>query len=340
MRLRGALASAFAMLWASASDANEPSTDGSAVAITSTGQCLKPAAVAFELERLRPRQPGDGRLRLDIREGQRDVTVEFYRDGRLAGDRSFDDVPSHCGERIRLVAVAIAVALERLLEAEAKAEADEAARAAPPASLDDAPAVVAPVEGAPPPLENRAPAPSTKLPGPRESIALDVFMAPAAEAAVGVTPAVGAGAALDVGLYLGRRLSFGASGHWLVGLPYDLGPGEVEARLLVVALGGCFTPYEARPLRVAACSRVLGGSWRAVGRGYGRDSEATQAWLAVEVGPRAEVALSKHIALHVEADVLVPFTRPTLEIRDRSEILRATTPAVGALLSAGPLLRF
>ncbi|WP_146651410.1 hypothetical protein [Labilithrix luteola] len=91
---------------------------------------------------------------------------------------------------------------------------------------------------------------------------------------------------------------------------------------------------------MAACSRVLGGSWRAVGRGYGRDSEATQAWFAVEVGARAEVALSRHVALHVEADVLVPFTRPTLEIRDRSEILHATTPALGALLSAGPLLRF
>lgn len=334
MRLRGALASAFAVLWSSVSDASEPPTDGSVLAITSTGQCLKPAAVAVELARLRPGQPGDGRLSLDIRERPHDVTVEVYRDGRLVGDRSFDDVPSDCGERKRLVAVAIAVALEQLLEA------DEAAQASSPSSRDGA-TDVAPAEEPPPAPANRTLARATTTrPGPRESTALDVFVAAAAEAAIGVTPGVGVGAALDVGLYLGRRWSLGASGHWLVGLPYDLGPGEVDASLLVIALGGCFAPYETRPLRVAACSRVLGGSWRAVGRGYGRDSEATQAWVAFEVGARAEVALAKQFALHVEADVLVPFTRPTLEIRDRSEILRATTPALGALLSAGPLLRF
>lgn len=322
-----------ALVWSSRAAAgpeterSEPSTDGGSLVVTSADACLTASSTVREIERFRPRRPEDVGLRIELRTEGDDLVAEIFRDGKVLGERPFPEAPTDCGERRRLVGIALAVALERL--------ASEARTEAPPPEKGEAPAS----EAAMPPPPQAAPERRRASPRPARASSLEWTTDVHGEASAGVFPTPGFGAGVSVGPR-SRLGSIELGVDWQRGLSYVLGPGEVDLALLSASARGCLVLAARRGLAFDACLAFRAGRWQAAGRGYERASVANEPWAGASAGLRASLALSSVVGLRVEVDAIVPVLRAPLAVRDGSDTLRADTSPVAGAVTFGPVLSF
>ncbi|AKU95105.1 hypothetical protein AKJ09_01769 [Labilithrix luteola] len=309
------------------SSAAEPEEGG--LHVTSMDGCPTAAAMLREIERFRLRRADDVRLRIVLsREGE-DLVATIYRDGHALGERRFEAPPRDCGEQQRLAGLALAIMLERLGAASGSADSP-AEPVAPPMAI--APEVTPP----------RLPAIPREKPGSSRPGSASAWARTAAAygaSSVALMPTVGFGGGLSLGASTDRwAVELGAEGHR--GLAYSLGLGMVDSSLLAISVKGCASVVSVARFRLGGCLGGLLGRWQVRGRGYGKDVETVQPWVAASVGLRGSFAITASISLRVDADAVVPATRQSMEVRDGASTLRASSAVAGVRMTAGPELRF
>jgi hypothetical protein len=124
----------FACLLSLAGSQSRAASRGSpepSVIVSPAAQCLHELALLHEIQAVRPLEL-DPRLRIVVNEikNRADVTIEWS--GTVRVSRTFEDLPRRCADRLALVAVAIAVALDdRFPEVAPKTTANPSPATAP-----------------------------------------------------------------------------------------------------------------------------------------------------------------------------------------------------------------
>lgn len=197
---------------------------------------------------------------------------------------------AHAPQCESLVA-AVVVALVLLLDAEP-----------PPAA---APAPSAPPV-APPPRDAERPLPAGSEPTLRASLSLG------AGPLLGVTRTIAPALEGDVGLWHKHfRATLG-----VLGVPIHreaFGPGSLRSWQLAGSAKGCATPYTNDRARIDLCSGVYAGVLDVRARGYTRNDQRKQPWVAIPL----ELAFHYRVgpvALGLSAAALFPVKRPEFSI--------------------------
>lgn len=322
-----------ALVWSSRAAA-EPESKDQGLRVASTDDCLSPEAIIREIARFREAHPDDRHLSVTLSAEGAELVATIARDGAVLGERTFDHPPRDCGERQRLVGIALAVALERLASASSDPP-PEAADVEAPGSIETS----APSAGPAAPRARASRPPGVDQQRTDTRAPWTVTVAGHAAGSAGFFPTVGGGGGSAIGAGLGRwSLDVGA--EWQGGLAYALGPGNVDTSLLAGTVVGCAELGARPPIRLAACGGAMLGRWQAEGRGYGRDAQVLQPWIAASVGLRASYALGSAVALRVAVDGVLPMLRPAIEVRDGASLLEARTSTAALRLAVGPELRF
>ncbi|MCW5831688.1 MAG: hypothetical protein KIS78_04445 [Labilithrix sp.] len=321
-----------ALVWSSRAAA-EPEDQG--LRVESADDCLTPESIVREIRRFRASRPDDGQLSVTLTAEGDGVVATIARGGDALGERRFDRPPRDCGERQRLVGIALAVALERLVSSSSRSPREVPDVEAPGSTEAPSPAVV-------PEAEPRAPASrprAVELPRTDRPRSWSLTAAGYAAGSAGFFPTVGGGGGGAVGARVGRwSLDVGA--EWQGGLTYALGPGDVDTSLLAGNAAGCAELGARSRTRLGACAGAMIGRWRAEGRGYGRDAQALQPWVAASLGLRAYYAVGAAVDLRLAVDGVLPLLRPTVEVRDGASSLEARTASAAIRVAVGPELRF
>jgi hypothetical protein len=192
------------------------------------------------------------------------------------------------GESCEPLAEAAAVALALLLDAEPSAR--------PPPAPASTPAPAGSVA-------THRPPPPTPL---RGSLALG------AGALFGVTRLVAPALEGELGLWHARfRASLGVLGVPVHREPF--GAGSLRSWQLAGSAKGCLTPVTAARLRLDLCSGLYAGVLDVRARGYTRNDQRKQAWLAVPVEVSGHVIVGP-VALALAVSALFPIRRPEFSI--------------------------
>ena len=217
------------------------------------------------------------------------------------------------GESCEPLAEAAAVALALLLDAEPSARPPPA----PPAST------LAPADSA---ATHQAPSP-TPL---RGSLALG------AGALFGVTRLVAPALEGELGLWHARfRASLGVLGVPVHREPF--GPGSLRSWQLAGSAKGCLTPVTAARLRLDLCSGLYAGVLDVRARGYTRNDQRKQAWLAVPVEASGHVIVGP-VALALAVSALFPIRRPEFSIEGLGNAFDAWPVSILIALKLGTVL--
>jgi len=118
----------------------------------------------------------------------------------------------------------------------------------------------------------------------------------------------------------------------------DLPPGNVAVGLGGGNLDVCAAVARSGPVDLAACVSFLIGRFHGSGHGYYANESEASLWLAGGLGGTLAFELSRHWAIRLGLDMLVPFRRYDPEV-DRVGVAY-DAPPIAFVLGFGPELRF
>jgi len=239
--------------------------------------------------------------------------------GETVGARSFDTSGMTCENKLKVVSIAIAVAIEGIVESRATKQRDPAEPAAP------------------------RPSPPPKPPPPRRSNVRSAAWR------VGVgeglfTTSLGASAAVIAGIAWDTS-DFGvrASVVQTLGATVDVGPGSVRYALSLGRLHGCHDVVRFGAVVARACAHAGVGSFDARGVAFFSRSEGRSLWVDAGFAAEAHVAISRTWTLRGGIAPFAVLRGPTLRVTDaRSGRIAASSavPRIGALISLELAFRF
>ncbi|HTQ04353.1 MAG TPA: hypothetical protein VMI54_10870 [Polyangiaceae bacterium] len=111
-------------------------------------------------------------------------------------------------------------------------------------------------------------------------------------------------------------LELALGGFGLVDREVGLPPGTVDVGLAGGDLGLCAYFWRAGRVDVAACASLALGRFHGTGQGFFIDKNGASLWIAGGLGATLGFELSRHWALRLDLDALVPFRqyRPEVEL--------------------------
>ncbi len=316
----------------------EPKTAPLTTVIESTaGSCLNAAALARSVETFLGRSAVDSRIRIQV-DRRTDERPRFVvrRGNDPPAERSFKSTDLACADLRAAVALAIALAIDAsimqgIIEPEVETPVQKPSR--PPPRNEARTTPTSPPRTKLPPTARRVEERRRKRPLLEVGASvLGLF---------GVLPATAVGAAFDVGVPL-------TGPYWLRGAVWGsapttvaIGDGVANLGLLAGDVDGCYHAASGRR-RLRACAGVAAGRWSADGSQFLVDRSALLPWVALRAGLELGVQLSDGLSFHARASALVPFVRPSLDVRDTTgQIVANRDPAfVGASIGTGLTLAF
>jgi hypothetical protein len=342
--LAGWLVLSCALAWSSGARAQ-------AVEVVGRDSCVTEAAITAAMKRYAARLERDPGLRARVSPSAQSLSFEVLRDDAVLAERAFETLPRRCVERVRAVAIAIALAFEsvRARELEQAAAVPVTApqgTAAPasaiepanrPSNLEPKPAAEKEPEKEPAEKKPAEERPSEEAkdgsePEPDRDAPTLVIEA-GAGVLVGVLPEPALTLALGVGLPLGRVLRLELTGLASPGVTTVLADGVVDAQLF----GGQGALCAGLPwgvLRVAGCAGVAAAIVPATGSDFAVSGRSTTTgWTAGLVAATLDLRLAGPLSLRASAELLGSLVRPALEARIDGETRDATPSVLAGLLS-------
>lgn len=335
-----------------------------AIDVKGADGCVTEARLRSAMQRYTAHIELDPELRAAVRSAGQSLSFEVSRAGVVLAEREFDRLPRRCAERVRAVAIAIALAFESAQARPNEAAASEPARTGDPSSPSAEPQRTKAQEPGP----SREAAPPAAQPAiaeeSAEPVAEEAQKPPVAEEDTvdaeqsapvdadddrGGAPVVllaGGGVLLSVLPEPAAVLSLGAGfplgSLWQLevavvaspGVTTELADGLVDAQLYGGELKLCAgLPLGA--LRVSGCAGLAGGAVPARGRDFSVSGRSTlTGWTAALLAATLDVRVVGPLSLRIRAGLLGSFIRPTFEARVDGERRDATPFPIGGVLSA------
>jgi len=330
-----------------------------AIEVTRDDGCITEAGLRAAMRRYAARVAPDPRLRVTVRPGESALSFELLRDDSVLAERSFETVPPRCTERVRVVAIAIALAFESvqaqgdaalstssaLASTGAPAPASTGAPAptssppAPPAqeAATSAPEIPAKLDDAPPPSPDQPVAPASEDQAPEPAAmsagAVSVTLQAGGGVLLGVLPEPALVLSLGAGFALGELWRLELVGLAAPGVTTELSDGVVDAQLY----GGQGSLCAGMPLgalRAAGCAGLAAAAVPARGRNFAVSARGTlTGWAAILLAATLDFPVVEPISLRIYAGLYGSLIRPTLEARVGDERRDATSFPIGSVLS-------
>jgi hypothetical protein len=336
-----------------------------AIDVKGTDGCVTEAGLRSAMQRYTARIELDPELRATVRSASQSLSFEVSRAGVVLAEREFESLPRRCAERVRAVAIAIALAFESAQARQSEAAAaSEPARAGEPSSPSAEPAGTkaqkpGPSREAAPPTAQPASADESAEPvaekGQEPPVAdeeavdaeqtapLDagndrggasVVLLAGGGVLLSVLPEPAAVLSLGAGFELGSLWQLEVAGIASPGVTTELADGLVDAQLYGGELKLCAgLPLGA--LRAAGCAGLAGGAVPARGRDFSVSGRSTlTGWTAALLAATLDMRVVGPLSLRIHAGLLGSFVRPTFEARVDGERRDATPFPIGGVLSA------
>ena len=233
----------------------------------------------------------DVRLQIAVElRGEDAIAFELRNEGALKVERELP-APKNCADRHAALALAIAMAIDASVLDAAMPETPPVAKAAEPATDDEAP-------------ELRARERPTPPPAPRTRVA--VFAG--ALAGFEILPGVAFGGRAGVSVGATPWLDIDIEALAMGGLPFALDPGRVQPTLAGAAVGACPNRRWSR-FQLRLCVALAGGAVVARGRGFDESLTTTLPWVAGRALGDVRFRVAELVWLGITAGFAAPIVR-------------------------------
>jgi hypothetical protein len=293
---------------APAATATRPLTE--AVSVEGATRCLDAISVGALVARWLRSNAIDARVSIVVFAREAPVpalSFEVRRDGEVIAVRRFDPPPATCADIRRVVAIAIALAIESTV-------------------------LVTPATE---PLAMSAPPSPPRQFVPRPAWGVDAVVL------AGVLPEDALGLESHVDVDLSRR--FALTAGTLTTFPSDtsVGSGRANLRLVAGEAAGCWVAlHDVVDLR--ACGGVAAGEVRVEGEAFAPSLSPFLPWVAVMGHAGIRLSLTKWLAIEGGVDGFLPIVRPNLQVAssDGAILLSRSFPVGGGAGTLGWALTF
>jgi hypothetical protein len=301
-------ASLLAVHPAEASARTRPLTE--AVTVDGASRCLEATSVGALVARWLGSNAIDARVSIVVSARDRPsraLSFEVRRDGEVIAVRRFDPPPVTCADVRRVVAIAIALAIESTVLA---------------APSTEPPATSAPV----------GPAPHFVL---RPSWGVDGAVL------AGVLPGVAFGLESHVDVDLSAR--FALTAGILTTFPSEtpVGSGRADLTLVAAEAAACWIALHSR-VDLRACGGVAAGGVRVEGEAFAPSLSPLLPWVSMMGHVGIRLAILKWLAIEGRLDGLLPVVRPNLEVASPNGaiLFSRSFPVGGGVGALGWVLTF
>jgi hypothetical protein len=293
---------------AEASARTRPLTE--AVTVEGASRCLEAASLGALVARWLRSDAIDARVSIVVFAGDEPspaLSFEVRRDGEVIAVRRFDPPPATCDDIRRVVAIAIALAIESTVLAAPSTE--------PPATP--------------------APPDSPRHFVPRPSWGVDVAVL------AGVLPELAFGLQSHVDVDLSERFALAVG--TLTTFPSDtpVGSGRADLRLVAAEAAGCWIALPG-PVELRACGGVAAGGVRVEGEAFAPSLSPLLPWVSVMGHAGIRLAVLKWLAIEGGLDGFLPILRPNLEVASPNGaiVFSRSFPVGGGVGALGLALTF
>ncbi len=249
-----------------------------AVTVVGASRCLEARDVGAQVARWLGSGAIDGRVSIVVSAGDEPspaLSFEVRRDGQVIAVRRFDPPPVTCADVRRVVAIAIALAIESTVLV--------------------------------------APSTDTREPGQARRIVPAPSWGVKAAVLAGVLPELAVGLQSYVDVDLSAR--FGLTAGILTTFPSGtlVGPGRADLRLVAGEVGACWIALRG-VIDLRACGGVGAGGVRVDGEAFAPSLSPFLPWASVMGHVGIRLAVSRWLAIEGGVDGFLPVLRPELEV--------------------------
>jgi hypothetical protein len=258
----------------------------------------------------------DPSIRIQVRGDPRDPTRIYFvvaRANAAPAERVLDNAPTDCDQLHSAVALSIALAIDALLAADARAPA--LSKIPPPSAANE-----------------------------RRAQPWHLELGVLGGATVSVVPATApiAMPRLQLAPLPWAALAIEAAVSWVDGVDVVGTSGRYDASVWALGLDACFGGETAERLSFFTCAGMRGGAFVTKGFGFERNRVQSRRWWAAAASGQARAWIVPSVAIGISIEALFALAERELVVYDQQNQItqRRTLSRVGLAISGGPVFRF